>query len=170
MAAIPTLRGEHVMLTGHFPGDAPAHVAGEDEETARRFGWWPLRSTEQGVLATYETWAAQWRDGGPRRTFAARDAVTGDLVGGCELRINPDGSGEVSYWTHADRRGRGHARQALALLCEYAASIGITPLEAHIAPDNQASRHVAESAGFTESGLITEEGERRIRYIAPQPT
>jgi len=166
MASVPELRGGAVLLTGHHPRDATAHVAGEDEETARRFGWWPQRSTEAGVLATYEAWAAQWRDDGPRRTFATRDAATGALVGGCELRINPDGAaGEVSYWTNADQRGRGYAKQALALLCDYAASIGVTRLEAHVATDNHASRHVAESAGFTESGTLLEEGEERVRYV-----
>jgi RimJ/RimL family protein N-acetyltransferase len=33
-----------------------------------------------------------------------------------ELRIGPGGTGEVSYWTHAGKRGRGYARNALALL------------------------------------------------------
>jgi RimJ/RimL family protein N-acetyltransferase len=165
MALVPTLRGGDVILTAHQPEDVAAHVAGEDEETARRFGWWPLRSTEQSVLAAYKGWAEQWRDDGPRRTFATRDAAIGELVGGCELRINPDSAGEASYWTNADRRGRGYAKQALALLCGYAATVGVTRLEAHIATDNHASRRVAESAGFIRSGTITEEGEQRFRYI-----
>jgi RimJ/RimL family protein N-acetyltransferase len=165
MAAVPVLRGGDVILTGHDPREAAAHAAGEDEETARRFGWWPQRSTEQAVLAAYERWAAQWRDDGPRRAFATRDAASGELVGGCELRIGPAGSGEVSYWTHADQRGRGYAKQSLTLLCDYAASIGITRLEAHVATDNHASRRVAESAGFTDTGTFTEEGEQRIRYV-----
>jgi RimJ/RimL family protein N-acetyltransferase len=79
-------------------------------------------------------------------------------------RIRPDGTGEVSYWTHAGQRGQGHARNALALLADYAASIGVTRLEAHIAPDNHASRRVAESAGFTQAGLVMEDGTEMIRY------
>jgi RimJ/RimL family protein N-acetyltransferase len=43
---------------------------------------------------------------------------------------------------------RGHARNALVLLVGYAASIGVTRLEAHIASGNHASRRVAEAAGF----------------------
>jgi RimJ/RimL family protein N-acetyltransferase len=140
-------------------------AACEDEETARRFGWWPEHSTEQTVRAAYAEWAKSWRDGGPRRTFAARDPQSGALVGGCELRIRPDGTGEVSYWTHAGKRGRGYARNALALLAGYAASIGVTRLEAHIAPDNHTSRHVAESAGFTRAGTLTSDNEAvMIRY------
>jgi RimJ/RimL family protein N-acetyltransferase len=152
-------------LTGHRPDDVAAHVAGEDEETARRFGWWPRRSTTESVVSAYQAWAAQWRDGGPVRAFAARDPDTGALLGGCELRIQSGGTGEVSYWTHAGQRGRGYARQALSLLCDYAALIGVGTLEAHIAFDNHASRRVAEAAGFTAADAFTEEGEQRLRYV-----
>jgi len=51
---------------------------------------------------------------------------SGALVDGCELRLGQDGGGEVSYRTRAARRGRGHARTALSLLADYAASIGVT--------------------------------------------
>ena len=72
----------------------------------------------------------------------------------------------MSYWTHAGHRGRGHARNALALLVGYAASIGVTRLEAHVATDNHASRRVAESAGFTQAGTFTDDdGTEMIRYI-----
>ena len=132
VAAVPELRGDRILLNAHTDEDVAAHVAGEDEETARRFGWWPRHSTEQGVRAAYADWARDWHDDGPRRTFAAREPDTGALVGGCELRIRPDAGAEVSYWTHAGKRGRGHARNALTLLAGYAASIGVTLLEAHV--------------------------------------
>jgi RimJ/RimL family protein N-acetyltransferase len=71
----------------------------------------------------------------------------------------------VSYWTHAGRRGRGYARNALALLVGYAASIGVTRLEAHVAPDNHASRHVAEAVGFTQADTFTDgDGTEFVRY------
>jgi hypothetical protein len=39
-------------------------------------------------------------------TEAARMRATGDLVGGCELRIRPDGAGEVSYGARHNRQLR----------------------------------------------------------------
>ena len=117
---------DRIVLNAHTDNEAAAHAAGEDEETARRFGWWPKHSTEETVRAAYANWAGNWQDDGPIRAFAARDPGSGTLVGGCELRIGPDGTGEVSYWTLAGKRGWGHARNALALLVRYAASIGIT--------------------------------------------
>jgi RimJ/RimL family protein N-acetyltransferase len=164
-APVPVLRGPVVSLDGFRAGDAPAHAAGEDEETARRFGWWPARSTPGDVLRAFARWDADWRAGGPRRAFATRDSATGDLVGGCELTVRPDGTANVSYWTHSAQRRRGYAQRALLLLCDYAASIGVATLEAHVAVDNHASRRTCESCGFTAAGEITEEGERRVRYV-----
>ena len=165
MTAVPELRGDRIVLSAHTDNEAAAHAAGEDEETARRFGWWPAHSTEETVTAAYADWARYWQDDGPVRAFAARDPGSGALVGGCELRIGPGGTGEVSYWTHADQRGRGHARNALALLVGYATSIGVTRLQAHIALDNHASRRVAEAAGFAQAGTVTDDdGTEMLRY------
>jgi RimJ/RimL family protein N-acetyltransferase len=165
VAAVPELRADRILLNAHSDEDVAAHGAGEDEETARRFGWWPKRSTEATVRAAYADWARNWHDDGPRRTFAAREPESGALVGGCELQIRPDGTGEVAYWTNAGERGRGYASQALLLLIDYAASIGITSLEAKIAPDNHASQRVAESAGFTRAGSVMDAGTEMIRYV-----
>jgi hypothetical protein len=51
VATVPELRGDRILLNAHADEDAAAHAAGEDEETARRFGWWPARSTEETVRA-----------------------------------------------------------------------------------------------------------------------
>jgi RimJ/RimL family protein N-acetyltransferase len=171
VTAVPELRGDRIVLSAHADNEAAAHAAGEDEETARRFGWWPAHSTQETVQAAYANWAQNWQDDGPVRAFAARDAGSGVLVGGCELRIGLDGTGEVSYWTHAGERGRGRARNALALLVGYAASIGVTRLEAHIALDNHASRRVAEAAGFAQAGTFTDDdGIEMIRYTRSAPS
>lgn len=145
-APAPVLRGHGVLLNGHTVADIAAHLAGEDEETARRFGWWPEKSTETTARAAYARWAAEWRSGGNIRAFAVRDAVTGHLVGGCELRLQADESGQISWWTHAAERRKGYATRALRLLVPCAESLGVDRLEAHVAPDNDASRKVAESA------------------------
>jgi len=125
-SGVPALGDDAVILDRHEAGDIRAHLDGEDEETARRFGWWPARSTEATVRAAFEEWATHWRRGGPTRAFAVRDRATRTLVGGCELRCGPDGTGQVSYWTSARHRGNRYATRALSLLCGYAFSIGIT--------------------------------------------
>jgi RimJ/RimL family protein N-acetyltransferase len=165
VTTVPELRGDRVVLSAHTDNEAAAHAAGEDEETARRFGWWPACSTEETVRAAYARLATNWEHDGPVRTFAARDPGSGALVGGRELRIAPDGSGEVSYWTRVGQASRGYAGSALALLVGYPASIGVIRLGAHVARDNHASRRVAEAAGFAYAGTFTDDdGTETIRY------
>ena len=166
-SVVPVLTDSVIVLNAYTNDDIPAHLAGEDEETARRFGWWPQRSTEATVRDAFSCWAHHWATGGPRRTFAARQAATGRLVGGCELRLQPGGTAQVSYWTSAGQRRRGHATRALSLLLQYARSIGITQAEADVAADNLASRRVAEKTGFDLASTFTgEDGTGMIRYQA----
>jgi RimJ/RimL family protein N-acetyltransferase len=162
---VPALHDGVIILNGFTDDAAAAHAAGEDDETARRFGWWPEKTTEAGARNAFANWARNWETGGPVRTFAARDAVTGRLVGGCELRLQPDGSGHVSYWTSSSERRRGYATRVLALLLDYAGSIGITRLESHVAQDNLASRRVSEKNRFCPAGTFTDkDGISMIRY------
>lgn len=87
MAEVPELRGDRVVLSAHADNEAAAHAAGEDEETARRLGWWPDFSTEETVRVAYANWASNWQDDGPVRAFAARDPVSGALVPLAEARL-----------------------------------------------------------------------------------
>lgn len=77
-----------------------AHLAGEDEETARRFGWWPKTSTQETVRAAFARWAHDWETGGPTRAFAVREQATWRLLGGCELRVQPGGPANIRYQIH----------------------------------------------------------------------
>ncbi len=60
--------------------DMEAHLAGEDEEQARRFGWWPKRSGPEHFRAMLTADEHEWTGAGWRRRFAAR--IDGALVGG----------------------------------------------------------------------------------------
>lgn len=166
----PALQDGVVTLDRHTDDDIPAHLTGEDEETARRFGWWPKTSTPATVRDAFARWAHDWETGGPVRAFATREQATGQLVGGCELRIKPSGPASVSYWTNATDRGRGYASASLTLLLGYARSIGIRDAEAHIAADNYSSLRVAEKAGFVPVGTFTaEDGTGMIKYQIQLP-
>jgi hypothetical protein len=74
VAIVPELRGDRILLNAHTDEDVVTHVAGEDEETARRFGWWPNRSTEKTVQAAYADRARSWHDNGgsPHRSRQPR--------------------------------------------------------------------------------------------------
>ena len=161
---VTVLEDAVVRLDGHTADDLAVHLAGEDEETARRFGWWPAKSTEETVTHAFEEWAQDWIQQRPRRTFAVRRQQDRHLVGGCQLRMRPDLVGEVSYWTNASERRRGYASRALRLLIGYAGVLDLIRLEALIACDNIASRRVAVAAGFTELAIVVEDDQEMVRY------
>jgi len=139
--------------------DVAAQLAGEDEEHARRFGWYPEHSTEETVRTSILRWQEEWRSGGRTRTFAARDVHSGELVGGCEIRLRDQGIAEMSYWTFPPHRGRGLAARAVRLACEYAFSeLAVERMELYVEPGNHASRAVARKAGFVEEGILRSQG------------
>jgi RimJ/RimL family protein N-acetyltransferase len=150
---VPRLTDKTVRLDAFRLQDAEAHLAGEDDELARGFGWFPQRSTLAGVRETIEHWRAQWAIQGPTRCFALRLAGNGVLVGGCELRLQPDGKASMSYWTFPHYRRRGLATRAVQLAAEYAfVRLEVAEIELHVEPDNTASLGVARGAGFIEAG------------------
>lgn len=166
----PSLTDGIVLLDALTLGDARAHLAGEDEEQARRFGWYPARSTLGRVKAWIREREQDWHREGPTRVFAVRDARTRALAGGCELRLQPAGVAEQSYWTFPGYRGRGFATHAIILASAFAfRELGLHRLELRIEPDNRPSRAVARSAGYAERGLAESEpwsgGDRRAMVL-----
>ena len=168
----PVLTDGVVRLEGHTVADAEAHAAGEDAEMRRRFD-----APDPAIPATLDHTRSvmrRWMDaraaGGANSVYALR-GPGGVLMGGCEIRLPTPATANVSYWVYPAFRGQGHAARAMALLCDAAAAIpGLTQIEAHIDPDNLASRRVAEGAGFVEAGVVEDDawtGEvfTRMRYV-----
>lgn len=126
--------------------DAEAHLAGEDDEMRRRFDSRRIATLEEirGAMQRFADAAAA----GEAFTYAIRDR-DGALLGGCELRRLSVESANISYWAFQQHRRRGLASWAAGLLCEAAAGVdGLVWIEAHIDPDNLASRRLAEGLGF----------------------
>src|SRR5438270_13200599 len=142
-----TLADGIVLLDVHRLEDAEAHLLGEDEEMRRRFD--SVRpATLEETRSAVERWIAGRAEGGPMFAYALR-AASGQLIGGCELRMRSASSANVSYWVFPSFRGHGHALRAVSLLSAAAERIpGLHRLEVRIAPDNESSRRVAMKAGF----------------------
>jgi RimJ/RimL family protein N-acetyltransferase len=158
---VPTLTDGVVVLDAFTLDDAAAHLAGEDEEHARRFGWFPRSSTPESVRNAVDRWQQEWRADGPTRALAARDATSSELVGGCELRLRGEEIAQLSYWVAPRHRRRGLATRIVRLVCEFAfRELGIERIEALVEPDNEASLGVVRAAGFVEEGVL----RRRARF------
>lgn len=164
-----TLSDGVVLLDTHRVEDAEAHLAGEDDEMRLRFDA-PRKATLDEVRGAMARWIEGRKAGGPMFAYALRRPA-GELMGGCELRMLTAQAANVSYWLYPQFRGRGYAARALALLCESAGVVpGLEQVEAHIAPDNLASRRLAERCGFVEAGVAEEEAwtgatSTMIRYV-----
>jgi RimJ/RimL family protein N-acetyltransferase len=156
-----------IVLDAHTLADAEAHWRGEDDEMRQRFDA-PRAATLEEIHAALGRWIEARAAGGPNFVYALR-LPDGPLMGGCEIRRLGPGRANVSYWVFPDFRGRGYAARALRLLCAAAAKLAdVRQLEAHIDPDNLASRRVAEAAGFTETGSVEDEtwaGELSMRVL-----
>ncbi len=86
--------------------------------------------------------------------FAIRDQA-GTLLGGIDLMFRGDGRAELGYSLAADARGRGVATRAVQLVSRWATeTLGLKRLELPIPIDNQASRRVAERAGYSCEGIL----------------
>ena len=63
--------------------------------------------------------------------------------------------GEVGILVRREYRGRGYAREALTLLCDYAFGfLSLHQLAARIPADHEASLRLFRSCGFEECGLL----------------
>jgi RimJ/RimL family protein N-acetyltransferase len=124
-----------------------------DPEHRRRFGFpSDFVASAEHSAAVLAKWNDDWVRG-DRYTFAVRDSVDGTLLGGCELQPRPSGEANLSYWTYPAFRRRGVASRAVALLAKTAFEVfGVTTLEILTAPDNTASRSVADRSGFVPKG------------------
>ena len=161
MAKPPTLSDGVVALDGFTKDDVAAHGAGEDEEHARRFGWWPERSTEQTARDAIDEWREEWANDGWVRAFAARTSDERVLVGGCQLRLRGPDIAQLLYWVFPQHRRRGLASRIVRLACDYAFDeLGMQRIEAIVEPDNDASHGVVRRVGFVREGLL----RKRARY------
>jgi RimJ/RimL family protein N-acetyltransferase len=133
--------------------DLLAAVAADPE--VRRF----TRVPEPVPPGFAELWLGRYEDGrreGTRVGFAIAEG-DGTLVGlAFAPRLDREArTAELGYVVVREARGRGVATEALRLLTEWAfAEAGMLRLELLIAPDNNASKRVAERCGYVREGLL----------------
>jgi RimJ/RimL family protein N-acetyltransferase len=167
-----TARGESISLRPLAADDTDAVVAAcRDPESVR----WTTVPHPYG-----ESDARYFIDGyGPRNWLLGEGAIfavadpSGGYAGSMDLRLSAvDPSlADVGYLVAPWARGRGYASAALRALVEWGfRALGPTRIEWRAYVGNDASRRVAEKAGFTIEGVqrsgCLHRGERRDAWVA----
>jgi RimJ/RimL family protein N-acetyltransferase len=171
-AAMPTMPMAGGMLRPHTEADIDAVTeACQDPETLR---WTTIplgyrRADAEGFVRGYTLEA--WRQG-EAGMFAIADG-SGAYCGAIDLRISTSDPavGEIGFQVAPWARGRGLAPAAARTICAWGFdALGLTRIvwRAHVG--NDASRRVAEKAGFTHEGIqrqgCAQRGERRDAWVA----
>jgi RimJ/RimL family protein N-acetyltransferase len=102
-----------------------------------------------------------WTEG-TLTNFAITDAESGEAVGSIGVRwLEPDqGVAEVGYWVAPWARGKGVCTRAVQLVSQWVlVDHGVERLQLRADEENEASRRVAEKAGYTQEGIL-----RSARY------
>jgi len=164
---IPSLNDGIIQLRPLTQADAPAHLAGEDEEMAKWLNGG--RSTPATVKAAIDKFEEHWRIGGPCRAFGVFDCSNDQLIGFAEANLELLGNPaevNVSYGIFPPWRGRGLAERAIDLVAEYLRSATeARAIVLQIAPENGRSLRVAEKAGFARVGVYEVAEGQRVRYV-----
>ena len=150
----PPLRDGDLLLRPSTERDAAAIREVYSEPDIRCWmGWDDQIPDEAEARANIERAAVAWRDE-TWAVFRIVDAATDGVVGGVNVRFGEFRIGEVSYFLRASARGRGLATRAVRLVSRWAFDeLGIERLELRVHPENDASRRVAERAGFQREGI-----------------
>ena len=172
-AAVPVLPldGTAGHLRALAAGDLPAVTAAcQDPESAR---WTTVPVPYEPADAEYyvhDHLPGQWARG-TGAGFAITDARD-RYVGGIDLRIDPvdEEAGEIGFLVAPWARGLGYAPAAVRTVCAWGfAALGLRRIGWKAYLGNDASRRVAEKAGFTIEGVgrgvCVQRGERRDAWV-----
>src|SRR5260221_5841543 len=138
-----------VTLRAWAAADAPALVEclDGDEEISRWLDQVPQPYTLADALA--------YIGGIGEQAFALTECESGRLLGSIGLRWNDEHDvAEAGYWLRSDARGRGLATRALMLVTRIALEESARRVQLRAAVGNDASRRVAEKAGFRLEGVL----------------
>lgn len=80
--------------------------------------------------------------------------------------INAADEAEVGYWLLTQARGRGLARRAVGLLCDWSFDVcELELLQLATLPGNVASERVAEACGFHHDGTLVRDVKGTLRTL-----
>jgi RimJ/RimL family protein N-acetyltransferase len=168
----PTLAAGRVRLRPPAVKDVTAiAVANQDPQIVRWFGVAEPYTDADARRYVEQEAPREWARG-TEAIFVIADADD-SYAGTADLRVSATDPavGEVGFLVAPQARGRGHATAAVRALAEWGITeLGLTRIQWRAEVGNDASRRVAEKAGFTMEGLVRQgydqDGRRRDCWIA----
>ncbi|WP_127480637.1 NUDIX hydrolase [Nocardioides pantholopis] len=155
MNSQPTLTDGTVTLRAWRETDVEEAIAGHDDVVLRWLGVREGPTAEQHTAAV-RIWNERFATQHPIGYVIEHD---GRLIGGCQVRVVDDTTGELSWVLYAGNRGRGFATRAVRVLADWAMTavgqggLGLSRVEARIEPGNEAALRVATRAGLLREGV-----------------
>ncbi|MGO1973285.1 MAG: GNAT family N-acetyltransferase [Propionibacteriaceae bacterium] len=135
--------------------DAESFARGTEDPAVREFGHLPLPTyTPEIVREQIDGVIADGLHRGDLAVLAIADPDTDELLGSLVLFDIRPGRAEIGFWVAPWGRGRGVARAAVAAAGRIAAANGLTHLDAHTSPENEASIQVLVGAGLHQVGGV----------------
>lgn len=159
-------RTERLILRRFDLADAEAlHALNGDPEVTRYVGDPPFESVD----AARDFVAGYLRDvalpEGDLSRWAVVEHATGDVLGFCGLRRQPDASVDLGYRLVRRAWGRGYATEAARATLEVGfGRFGLTAITAHADVENLASLRVMEKLGMTFRAFAEHAGRRVAFY------
>lgn len=154
-----TLAGEGIRLRHPGPDDYEAWAKLRGASRNHTQGWEPAWADDELTRTAYKRRLRRYQQdmetgqGYPFFIFRASDNV---LVGACNLNNVRRGvlqAADIGYWVGLPYVRRGHARAAVRRVVTFAfGPLGLNRIEAATRPENEASRSLLLSVGFSPEG------------------
>jgi ribosomal-protein-serine acetyltransferase len=139
---------------------------------------WALVEAERDRIAVWLPWVdatktigdqRRWLEGvlaDHRNLEGCGIFVDGAYAGGVGLSLDPYGViGEIGYWIGSAHEGRGFVTAATRALIEIGfGELSLHKIVIHAGVDNLRSRAIPERLGFTQEGILREEGLGAIGF------
>lgn len=154
--------------------DVPSITAACQDPEMQSWTTVPMPYGEQHAVAFVQEYAGTGWASGMLPVFAITDAATGRYLGAIDLTLDGAGMAEVGFGLAPWARGHGVCTDALRLVCRWGldrtpAGLGLGRIEWQAYVGNNASRRVAERAGFRVEGRcrqrLVQRGQRRDAWI-----
>jgi RimJ/RimL family protein N-acetyltransferase len=154
--AVPVLAAGRVTLRAPAVRDEAAMVAANrDPEVVRWFGVAESYAADDARRYVTEQAPLDWKRGA-EAAFVIADRADA-YAGGIDLRVTPHDpeAGEVGFLVAPPARGRGYAPAALAAITRWGFDeLGLHRVQWRAEVGNEASRRVAEKAGYRMEGVL----------------